>query len=102
MAEILGLGITHQPTLAAEPMKPASLGLTLKDPGLPRELRTPAGWPESMRREWGEDEGAGHGRRHREEIVAELRATRRVLDGFKPDFLVVWGDDQYENFHEDV
>lgn len=102
MGEILGLGITHQPTLAADPIKPASLRLTLQDPGLPAHLRTPAGWPETMRREWAEDEGAEHGRQHRDAIVAELRQARQALDAFRPDFLVVWGDDQYENFHEDV
>lgn len=102
MAEILGLGITHQPTLAAEPTKPNSLRRTLQDPGLPEHLRTPAGWPESMRREWAADEGAEHGRQHRDEIVAEIRKARAVLDAFRPDFLVIWGDDQYENFREDV
>lgn len=102
MAEILGLGVTHQPTLAAEPIKPNSLRVTLKDPGLPEALRTPDGWPEAMRREWGSDEGATHGRAHREAIAAELRRARATLDAFRPDFLVVWGDDQYENFTEDV
>jgi hypothetical protein len=102
MAEILGLGVTHQPTLAADLIRPNSLRLTLEDPGLPEHLRTPSGWPESMRQEWGDDEGASHGRRHREEIVAELRQVRQVLDDFAPDLVVVWGDDQYENFREDV
>ncbi len=102
MAEILGLGITHQPTLAAEPIQPNSLRLTVQDPGLPEELRTPSGWPERMRLEWGSDEGATHGRDHRDAIAAELRKARETLDAFQPDFLVVWGDDQYENFTEDV
>ncbi len=102
MAEILGLGITHQPTLATEPIRPGSLRLTLQDPGLPAHLRAPAGWPERMRREWGEDEGAAHARAHREEIMGELRKARAVLDDFRPDLLLVWGDDQYENFREDV
>lgn len=102
MAEILGLGVTHQPTLAAEPIKPGSLKATLKDPGLPPHLRTPSGWPESMRREWGDDEGATHARKHRDEIAAELRKARQTLDEFKPDFVVIWGDDQYENFREDT
>ncbi len=102
MGEILGLGITHQPTLAVNPIRPNSLRQTLKDPGLPEELRTPAGWPASMRREWGSDEGAGHATAHRNAAAAELRTARAALDAFKPDFLVVWGDDQYENFREDV
>jgi len=102
VAEILGLGITHQPPLATEPVKPLSLRLTLQDPGLPEALRTPDGWPENMRREWGTDEGAAHAREHRAAIVAALREARAVLDEFRPDVIVVWGDDQYENFREDV
>src|ERR1700722_3225162 len=102
MAEILGLGITHQPTLAIDPTRPSSLRRTLDDPGLPERLRTPSGWPEAMRLEWSTDDGAAHGRAHREAIVAELRKVREALDDFRPDVIVVWGDDQYENFHDDV
>jgi hypothetical protein len=101
MGEILGLGITHQPTLAARDIKPNSLRNTLRDPGLPEQYRSSAGWPAAMREEWSDDEGARHGARHREAIVAELRQARRALVEFAPDFLVVWGDDQYENFRED-
>ncbi|HUT50580.1 MAG TPA: extradiol ring-cleavage dioxygenase [Alphaproteobacteria bacterium] len=102
MAEFLGLGITHQPPLAAASMGPRSLHLTLKDPGLPEHLRVPSGWPDAMRREWADDEGARHGGEHRDAIVAELRRVRGVLDAFDPDVVVIWGDDQYENFREDV
>ncbi len=102
MGEILGLGITHQPTLAVNPILPNSLRQTIKDPGLPEGLRSSAGWPEAMRREWGSDDGAAHATAHRDAIAAELRRSRATLDAFEPDFLVVWGDDQYENFHEDI
>lgn len=102
MAEILGLGVTHQPTLTARQLQPNSLRGTLRDPGLPEELRTPDGWPEAMRREWGDDEGATGAERHREALLPELRAARKVLDDFAPDFVVIWGDDQYENFREDI
>lgn len=102
MGEILGLGITHQPPLASEPVKPLSLRLTLQDPGLPEALRTPSGWPERMRLEWGTDEGAAHAREHRAAIVAAMQEARAALDAFAPDVVVVWGDDQYENFREDV
>jgi Catalytic LigB subunit of aromatic ring-opening dioxygenase len=103
MAEILGLGITHQPPLAAgESIKPRSLVMTLQDPGLPGHLRVPSGWPERMRREWGEDEGATHAREHRAAIANELRKVRAVLDEFRPDVVIAFGDDQYENFKEDV
>ncbi|HEY7066335.1 MAG TPA: extradiol ring-cleavage dioxygenase [Chloroflexota bacterium] len=101
MGEILGLGITHQPALVARDVKPLSLRTTLQDPGLPERLRTPDGWPAPMREEWSDDEGAAFGRQHRDAIVAALRRARQTLDEFRPDFLVVWGDDQYENFQED-
>jgi hypothetical protein len=101
MGEILGLGITHQPALVARDVKPQSLPLILQDPGLPEPLRTPDGWPEAMRREWGDDEGRSFARRHRDAIMAEIRKARQALDEFAPDFIVMWGDDQYENFRED-
>lgn len=102
MAEILGLGMTHQPTLLTKVSKPSSLLRTLRDPGLPPELRTPDGWPEAMRLEWSNDDGAAHGRRHRDAIVQQLRKVRAALDAFRPDLIVIWGDDQFENFHDDV
>lgn len=102
MAEILGLGITHYPGLAPRLARPISLRRLLEDPGLPERFRTPEGWPDEMRREWGTDEGATCGEQHRQAVVAEIRRARAVLDEFQPDFIVVWGDDQYENFHEDA
>src|SRR5215831_2287113 len=102
MGEILGLGITHYPALTGRVPRPLSLQRLLKDPGLPERYRTPDGWPETMRREWGNDEGATFARKHSNEVVGEIKKVRAALDEFKPDFILVWGDDQYENFHEDL
>jgi len=55
-----------------------------------------------MRWEYGEDEGKSAAARHREALVAQFRKVRRLLDDFAPDFVVIWGDDQYENFEEDI
>ena len=55
-----------------------------------------------MRAEWGNDEGVSSAARHREKLVGWLSKTRAALDAFKPDFVLMWGDDQYENFKEDV
>ncbi len=55
-----------------------------------------------MRAEWGNDEGASSAARHRADLVAWMDKTRAALDAFKPDFVLIWGDDQYENFKEDV
>src|SRR5260370_25171664 len=74
----------------------------LQNPKLPRELRTPEGWPAEMRTEWGNDEGISSAARHRAALVNWVAKTRAALDAFKPDFVLMWGDDQYENFKEDV
>src|SRR5258707_7126075 len=74
----------------------------LQNPKLPSELRTPTGWPAAMQSEWGNDEGASSAARHRAALVDWLGKTRAALDAFKPDFVLIWGDDQYENFKEDI
>ncbi len=103
MAEILALGISHYPPLAGPDERMAFiLKLMLRNPRLPEKLRDPANWPPEMRAEWGDDEGVASARRHRERLVGAMMKTRAALDAFKPDFVLIWGDDQYENFKEDV
>ncbi|MGH7039446.1 MAG: hypothetical protein ACREE1_15050, partial [Stellaceae bacterium] len=103
MGEILGLGVTHYPPLSGPD---AQMGRILKrvlaDPALPERYRDPSGWPEPMRREYGNDEGLAAAGRHRAALVNGFRNARRLLDEFAPDLVVIWGDDQYENFREDV
>jgi hypothetical protein len=103
MGAILGLGVTHVPLLAGRDEDMARiLRRVLQDPALPETLRRPGNWPEPMRREWGDDEGLAAARRHREALVAWFRKARHALDRFGPDLVLIWGDDQYENFKEDV
>ena len=103
MAAILGLGVTHSPLLAGRDEDMARiLRRVLQDPALPERYRRPEGWPEPMRREWGADDGLGAARRHRAAVVPWFREARRRLDDFAPDLVVIWGDDQYENFKEDI
>jgi len=103
MGEILAVGITHYPPLAGRDETMAFiLKMMLKNPQLPERLRHAENWPEAMRAEWSSDEGAAAARNHRERLVQALRKTRAQIDAFHPDFIVVWGDDQYENFREDV
>src|SRR5205085_10944248 len=103
MGEILGLGVTHFPPLSGPD---ENLGRILKraleDPAIPERLRHPDGWPAAMREEYGADAGLTAARHHREALLAGFRNARRVLDEFAPDFVVIWGDDQYENFKEDI
>jgi hypothetical protein len=103
MGEILGLGISHYPGLVArDENMTAILRQVLADPGLPEEDRDPANWPEPLRREYGNDNGKAAAAAHREALVRHLRRARQALDEFAPDGVVIWGDDQYENFKEDI
>jgi hypothetical protein len=103
MAEILALGISHYPPLAGHDNRMAAiLQRMLRNPDLPPHLRTPEGWPEAMRAEWGEDQGTTSAAGHRAALVGWMERTRAALDAFRPDFILLWGDDQYENFREDI
>ena len=103
MGEILGLGLTHYPPLIGLDQNMAGILRTvLKDPGLPERFRDPANWPEPMRREYGADGGTASAAAHRADLVRHFRHARTLLDEFRPDVIVMWGDDQHENFTEDV
>src|SRR5438094_680874 len=103
MGAILGLGVTHYPPLAGQDENMARiLKRVMQDPDLPERYRRPEGWPAPMRQEYGSDEGLGAAKRHREALVAGFRDARRRLDAFAPDVVLIWGDDQYENFKEDI
>jgi len=103
MGAILGLGVTHYPPLCGQDEHMARiLKRVMQDPGLPEGYRGPDGWPEPMRREYGTDAGLTAAKHHRAALVAGFRDARRRLDEFAPDVVLIWGDDQYENFKEDV
>lgn len=103
MGEILGLGVTHYPPLSGvDANLTAVFRNALADPLLPAELRDPANWPERARQEWSDDEGRAAGREHRAVLLDGFRRARAALDEFNPDVVIVWGDDQYENFREDI
>ena len=74
----------------------------LKSGKLSAELTNPANWPEAARLEYGEDEGLSASIKHRERLVQGFRQQRAALDAFNPDIVLIWGDDQYENFKEDI
>jgi hypothetical protein len=103
MAELLGIGMTHYPGLHMldEDMS-VFLRLTLSGKRVPERIRDPRNWPAEMRREWAEDGGAAAGRVHRERCLAAIRTLRAHLDAFQPHLVVIFGDDQYENFVEDI
>ena len=102
MGQILGLGVTHSPPLLSASGDTASrIKRMMHDPLLPECYRSPATWPEPMRQQWGNDEGQTHARQHRDELVECMQWARKQLDDFNPDLVIVFGDDQYENFRED-
>ncbi|MBN9425985.1 MAG: hypothetical protein J0H09_05710 [Burkholderiales bacterium] len=103
MAAILGLGTTHYPGLW---MNDEDMSLilkrTLNGKRLDPRLKDSSIWPDAMRQEWSDDDGTAAAGRHRVRCLAALHEQRRLLDEFQPDFVVMFGDDQYENFTEDI
>jgi len=101
MAEILGVGITHYPPLLGEPGSYANLlRMVLNSHLIPDAKKDPRAWPDGMRTEW-ENElecATAHQDRHRR----ALQRVREAIDDFEPDAVIVFGDDQYENFKENV
>ena len=102
MAEILGLGMTHTPAmLRVDEDVAGTLRRLLGGSRIPERLKDPRNWPAPMQKEWGDDKGVANGREHRERCFAASRVIRQRLDAFKPDAVVIFGDDQYENFTEE-
>ena len=103
MGEILGIGLTHYPGPLVAPEQWWRLlyrGVeTGKVPAALFEDRQR--WPEAMRAEWADDQGAAAAHAHKARLMAGFQALRRELDAFDPDFVVIWGDDQFENFRKD-
>jgi hypothetical protein len=103
VAQFLGIGMTHYPLLAGTDEHMAGLlRFTLRDPDIPDEEKEPANWPASMRADWACDGGTAAAGQHRKVLRENLSRCREALDEFGPDLVVVWGDDQYENFREEV
>jgi hypothetical protein len=103
MGEILAIGVTHYPPLAwRDEMMTIVMKRMLQNPQLPERYRHVENWPAPMREEWGADEGTTTARHHRELLRPWFHKVRTAIDDFAPDFVLVWGDDQYENFKEDI
>jgi hypothetical protein len=102
MAEILGLGVTHSPPLLGTDERMAGiLERVMRSPHVPAAYRDPSGWPEPMRQEWAAHQAGLAAPPHRQQLVDDFRTVRTALDAFNPDIVLIWGDDQYENFRED-
>jgi len=75
---------------------------TLNDPSIPAAEKDVAKWPAAMQEEWSTDYGTRAAAAHRKALVAGFDRVRAALDAFRPDVVLIFGDDQYENFKEDV
>ena len=96
-------GVTHYPPLSLPDDQMAGiLRRTLADGTIPAAERDPTNWPPEMQREWSDDGATAAAAEHRAKLVAGFRRVRAALDAFKPDVVVVWGDDQHENFRADL
>jgi len=103
MGEILGLGTTHYPPLALkEEHMMAPLRMTLSAPKVEARYKDRANWPAEMIAELGGDDGLTAAKRYRAHLAEDFHQMRKILDDFHPDFVVIFGDDQYENFKEDI
>ncbi|HVC51633.1 MAG TPA: hypothetical protein VND87_06400 [Stellaceae bacterium] len=100
MGEILGIGVTHYPGLIQTDEQMAGLlSRTLNSEQVPEKLKDPKNWPADMQAEWADPVAAA--KEHRRRLVGGFRKAREAIDAFDPDFVVIFGDDQYENFRED-
>ncbi len=100
MGEILGIGVTHYPGLIQPDEQMAGLlNRTLNSDQVPEKLKDPKTWPAAMREEW--KDPVASATEHRRRLVNGFREAREAIDAFKPDFVVIFGDDQYENFREE-
>ena len=101
MAEILGLGITHYPPLCLPDTDMSGilrLDCASRTLRFPASAKEPATGQQRCQQEWSNDFGARAATRHRAALVGGLDRVRARLDDFEPDVVIIWGDDQYENF----
>jgi len=71
---------------------------------VPADRKDPRNWPARMLEEFGPhgENALAMAAQERERVIGAYRQVRREIDAFKPDVVLIWGDDQYENFHEDL
>lgn len=103
MGEILGLGMTHYPALSwTDEHMTGIFRMTLGAKNVDASVKDPANWPPEVEAELGSDNGLEAARTHRARLVKNFREMRRMIDDFNPDFVVICGDDQHENFQADI
>ena len=95
MAELLGIGCTHAPMILnpAEQWPNVRKGISSRIPNYQA--------PSTLTEELGDDNGLSHDSSNQQRIVDAFDVLREKLDAFKPDLMIIVGDDQAENFLRD-
>lgn len=103
MADILGVGMTHFPPLSAKDERmTAAFTRMINHSSTPEAAKRPDALPAELVAELGDDGGLTSAAGHRERLRRNLGRVRRRIDEFDPDLVLIWGDDQYENFKESI
>jgi len=102
MGEVLGVGVTHYPPLmSGQPETYANiLRGVMKSRLVPAHMKDPKNWPSGMQEEY--EHEAERAKEHLELHRRAFKKVRAAIDAFKPDAVIIFGDDQYENFKEDI
>ena len=92
MAEILGLGCSHAAMILNPPEEWVNMRKGIYSPV--------AGYraPPAMVQELGDDEGLTHDKKNQKRITDAFEVLRKKLHDWKPDVVMIVGDDQAENF----
>jgi hypothetical protein len=103
MGDILGVGCSHGPGVVG-PLERGShyLRQHLEEDETPAHLKDPTNWPKQMQEEWGDDQGISYAKKYQEILQPAYRRARQTIDAFNPDFVLIFGDDQYECLLEDL
>ena len=95
MAEILGIGCSHAPMILNPPEEWGNMRKSVYS----RVPNYQA--PDSMVQELGDDNGLSHDKKNQKRITDAFAVLRDKLHEWKPDVVIIVGDDQAENFKRD-
>ena len=103
MGEILGIGCSHGPGISGPLTRLTDIYLrrNLQSELTPVHMKDPKNWPKKMQEEWDGDEGLAFAAEYQRILQPAYRKARECIDEFKPDCVLIFGDDQYEVFKED-
>ena len=99
MGEFIGIGTTHSPPLMMpDKGRQSMFEESLKAPNVDPRFRDMKNWPADMVTEMCSDRGVSASTRHRERLIACFNQQRKILDDYKPDFIIIFGDDHLRRF----